>query len=43
MALRLKRRINSVVNFANNLADGNLMQELKITAEDEIGGMGRSN
>lgn len=42
MAFWLKRRINSVVNFANNLADGNLTKELIITAEDEIGRMGRA-
>lgn len=42
MAVWLKRRINNVVNFANNLADGNLTKELIITAEDEIGNMGRA-
>ena len=42
MAVWLKRRISNVVNFANNLADGNLTQELTITAEDEIGNMGRA-
>lgn len=38
----LKRRINTVVKFANNLANGDLTQEMKVTAEDELGNMGKA-
>lgn len=36
MAKWLSRRINNVVNFVNNLAEGDLTQEAKITSEDEL-------
>lgn len=39
MAKWLSRRINNVVNFVNNLAEGDLTQEAKITSEDELGKM----
>ena len=39
MAIWLIRRINNVMKFANNLADGDLTQEIKITTEDELGNM----
>lgn len=39
MAFWLKKRIYNVVNFANNLAEGDLTKELKIVAEDEFGNM----
>lgn len=42
MSFWLKKRINNVVNFAHNLASGDLTQELKITADDELGIMGRA-
>lgn len=42
MAIWLKRRINYVVNFANSLAEGNLTQEIIITADDELGNMSRA-
>ena len=42
MAIWLRRRINYVVNFANGLAEGNLTQEIVITAEDELGNMSRA-
>ena len=42
MAIWLRRRINNVMKFADNLADGDLTQEMKITAEDELGNMGRA-
>lgn len=40
MAIWLRKRINTVMKFANNLADGDLTQEMKITIEDELGNMG---
>ncbi len=36
MAKWLSRRINNAVNFVNNLAEGDLTQEAKITSEDEL-------
>lgn len=39
MAKWLSRRINNAVNFVNNLAEGDLTQEAKITSEDELGKM----
>lgn len=42
MAFWLKKRISNVINFANNLANGDLTQELKITIEDELGSMGKA-
>jgi len=42
MAIWLRRRINYVVNFANGLAEGNLTQEMKISADDELGTMSRA-
>ena len=39
IAIWLKRRINVVVHFANDLAEGDLTQEIKITTEDELGSM----
>ncbi|WP_234123663.1 methyl-accepting chemotaxis protein [Clostridium hydrogenum] len=42
MAIWLKKRINTVVNFAKNLSNGDLTQELTITAEDELGIMEKS-
>lgn len=42
MAIWLRRRINYVVNFANSLAEGNLTQEIAITADDELGNMARA-
>ncbi|WP_066623995.1 methyl-accepting chemotaxis protein [Clostridium magnum] len=38
----LKRRISDITSYAENLAQGDLTQEVKITTEDEIGQMGRS-
>lgn len=35
----LTRRINTVVRFAKKLGEGDLTQEMKITAQDEIGNM----
>ncbi len=35
----LTKRINNVVNFANKLGEGDLTQEIKIIANDEIGDM----
>jgi methyl-accepting chemotaxis protein len=35
----LTKRINDVVNFANKLGEGDLTQEIKIIANDEIGDM----
>lgn len=40
MAIWLRKRINNILNFANNLADGDLTQEIEIIAEDELGNMG---
>lgn len=40
MAIWLRKRINTIMIFANNLADGDLTQEIKIIAEDELGNMG---
>ena len=42
MAIWLRKRINGVVNFANGLADGDLTQEITITADDELGNMARA-
>jgi len=42
MAIWLRRRIKDVVNFANDLAEGNLTQEIAITADDELGNMSRA-
>ena len=42
MSFWLKKRIENVVNFANNLAAGDLTQELKIAAEDEFGIMSKA-
>ena len=42
MAIWLRRRIKDVVNFANDLAEGNLTQEIIITADDELGNMSRA-
>ena len=42
MAIWLRRRIKNVVNFANGLAEGNLTQEIVITADDELGNMSRA-
>lgn len=42
MALWLKRRINTVVGFANNLAHGDLSNNITITAEDELGNMAKA-
>lgn len=36
------RRIAMITNYANNLAKGDLTQEIKINAEDEIGGMAKA-
>lgn len=38
----LTKRINNVVKFANKLSEGDLTQEMKITANDEIGNMATS-
>lgn len=38
----LTKRINTVVKFANRLAEGDLTQEMKITANDELGNMATS-
>lgn len=38
----LTRRINTVVKFAKKLGEGDLSQELKVTAQDELGNMGIS-
>ena len=42
MAIWLRRRINHVVDFANGLAEGDLTQEMIITADDELGNMSRA-
>lgn len=42
MAIWLRRRINTIVNFADNLAEGDLTQEIAVIAEDEIGNVGRA-
>ncbi|MFL0196044.1 HAMP domain-containing protein [Clostridium sp. WILCCON 0269] len=42
MAVWLKRRINTAVNFVNNLADGDLTQSSKISVEDELGSMAKA-
>ena len=42
MASWFTKRINDVVNFANDLAEGDLTQEIKITTEDELGYMGKA-
>lgn len=42
MAIWLRRRINYVVNFANGLAEGDLTQEMKISADDELGSMSKA-
>jgi len=42
MSFWLKKRIHNVVKFANNLAAGDLTQQLKIMAEDELGTMGKA-
>jgi len=38
----LMKRINNVVKFANSLSNGDLTQQMKITANDEIGKMATS-
>lgn len=38
----LNKRINVVVKFANRLSEGDLTQEMKITAYDELGNMATS-
>jgi methyl-accepting chemotaxis protein len=42
MVLWLKRRTNTLVGFTKKLANGDLTQEATITAEDEIGNIGRA-
>ena len=42
MAIWLRKRINHVVNFANDLADGNLTKEIKVSNDDELGYMSKS-
>lgn len=42
MAAWLKKRINNVIDFAQDLAGGNLSQEMKITNEDELGTMAKA-
>ncbi|OOM76139.1 methyl-accepting chemotaxis protein McpB [Clostridium puniceum] len=41
MAIWLRKRITRVVNFANDLADGNLTEEITISNYDELGYMSR--
>jgi len=42
MANWLRKRITRVVNFANDLADGNLTEEITISNHDELGYMSRA-
>ncbi|MFL0197823.1 methyl-accepting chemotaxis protein [Clostridium sp. WILCCON 0269] len=42
MAAWFKKRMNTAINFVNNLADGDLTQETKILAEDELGNMAKA-
>ena len=42
MAIWLRKRIKHVVNFSNDLADGNLTEEIKVSNDDELGYMSKS-
>ncbi len=42
MAIWLKKRINTVVKFANSIAEGNLTEEIDITNYDELGYMSKA-
>ncbi|NRU22655.1 methyl-accepting chemotaxis protein [Clostridium beijerinckii] len=42
LAIWLRKRINSIVNFANGLAEGDLTEKININAYDEIGNMSKA-
>lgn len=42
MSRWLTRRINTVVNYATNLKNGDLAQQIKITRNDELGNMAKA-
>ena len=42
MSLWLKKRIKNIINFADSLSKGDLIHEIKINYNDEIGTMGKA-
>ncbi len=42
LAIWLRKRINSIVNFANGLAEGDLTEKININSYDEIGNMSKA-
>ncbi|MFL0251072.1 methyl-accepting chemotaxis protein [Clostridium neuense] len=42
MSIWLKKRINSVIDFANSLSKGDLTHKIEVNYDDEIGTMGKS-